>query len=91
MGNKILLAALLSATALTAATPAFAQDTADVAAELAAMRAKIDSLEGEVAALKAAAPAPAEASATQVTWKGALGEVQLELIVEPTGNRARDT
>ena len=71
MGNKILLAALLSATALTAATPAFAQDTADVAAELAAMRAKIDSLEAEVAALKAADPAPAEASTTKMTWKGA--------------------
>jgi type II secretory pathway component PulM len=61
MTGKALTAALL-ATALAA--PAFAQDRGEaIAAELAAMRARIVQLEGEVAALKAkpaaAAPAPA--------------------------------
>lgn len=59
MTGKAFTAALL-ATALAA--PAFAQDRTDaLAAELAAMRARIAELEGEVAALKAkpAAPAPA--------------------------------
>ena len=59
MAYKSLLAALLAATAL-GATPAVAQtDAGRLAAELAAMRAKIDALEAEVAALKASPPAPA--------------------------------
>ena len=52
---------LLAATFLT--TPAFAQET-DVAAEIAAMRAKIESLEAEVTALKARKP-------ETPSWKGA--------------------
>jgi phosphate-selective porin OprO/OprP len=65
MTGKAFTAALL-ATALAA--PAFAQDRTDaLAAELAAMRARIAQLEGEVAALKAkpveAAPAPVAVAA----------------------------
>jgi phosphate-selective porin OprO/OprP len=60
-------AAVLAATSLTVATPALAQETgdADLAAQLAAMRAKIENLEAEVATLKAAKPAATP------SWKGA--------------------
>ncbi|HZG07995.1 MAG TPA: porin [Allosphingosinicella sp.] len=69
MTARIFTAALL-ASAL--ALPAAAQDRADaLAAELAAMRARIAQLEGEVAALKAAGqravPAPAAAAAAPET------------------------
>jgi phosphate-selective porin OprO/OprP len=79
MIGRTFTAALL-ASAL--ATPLQAQDRTDaIAAELAAMRAKIAQLEAEVAALKAksveAAPAPvaittaAPAAAENPSWKGA--------------------
>jgi phosphate-selective porin OprO/OprP len=62
MIGKAFTAALL-ASALTA--PAFAQDRTDaLAAELAAMRAKIGQLEAEVAALKAKSAEPAPAPVT---------------------------
>jgi phosphate-selective porin OprO/OprP len=61
MTGKAFTAALL-ATALAA--PAFAQDRTDaLAAELAAMRARIAQLEGEVAALKAKPAAPVAVAA----------------------------
>jgi phosphate-selective porin OprO/OprP len=64
--KTISLAGLLAATALTAATPARAQDAApDIAAELAAMRAKIDSLEAKVKELEGAK------AAAVPSWKGA--------------------
>jgi phosphate-selective porin OprO/OprP len=63
MPKARLIAALL---ATSLATPALAETpgAADVAAELAAMRAKIEALEAEVAELKAARSAPAPAGAT---------------------------
>jgi phosphate-selective porin OprO and OprP len=65
MRNRIVAAALITATSLTAAAPAHAQPGVDVAAELAAMRAKIESLEAEVKALKEAKKPEAP------SWKGA--------------------
>ncbi|HEY9554534.1 OprO/OprP family phosphate-selective porin [Allosphingosinicella sp.] len=70
MKIKSLTAALLAASVLVPAAPAFAQDKADaLAAEIAAMRAKVESLEAEMAALKA--EKPAEESGTTISWKGA--------------------
>jgi phosphate-selective porin OprO/OprP len=64
--KTISLAGLLAATALTAAAPARAQDApADIVAELAAMRAKIDSLEAKVKELEGAK------AAAVPSWKGA--------------------
>ncbi|MDQ3139328.1 MAG: porin [Pseudomonadota bacterium] len=67
MTGKTTIAALLAATALTAATPAQAQDqdAAAIAAELTAMRAKIDSLEAKLKAMETA-----QATAAP-SWKGA--------------------
>lgn len=65
MGKKYVVAALLSATVLTVAAPARAQDRDALAAEVAAMRAKIDSLEAKLAEIEDA-KAPTVAS-----WKGA--------------------
>src|SRR3546814_11362202 len=70
MKSKSGTAALLAASVLVPAAPAFAQDKADArAAEIAAMRAKVESLEAEMAALKA--EKPAEESGTTISWKGA--------------------
>lgn len=65
--NSFSPAALLAATALTAAAPAYAQNSADLAAELAAMRSKIESLEAKVKELEGAKAAPAAVP----SWKGA--------------------
>jgi phosphate-selective porin OprO and OprP len=59
--SKVTLVAALLATALATPAPA-AEASVDVAAELAAMRAKIATLEAEVAELKAARDASAPAS-----------------------------
>lgn len=67
MGKKIIVAALLSATALAAAAPARAQtqDAAALAAEIAAMRAQVESLEAKVKELEGAAKPEGP------SWKGA--------------------
>ena len=66
MARSVFLAALL---ATTFATPAFAADPvpADVAADVAAMRAEIAALRAEVAELKAARAAPAAAATATAT------------------------
>ena len=70
MKTKSLMAAILAASALVPAAPAFAQNNAEaLAAEIAAMRAKIESLEAEMAALKD--EEPVEKSGTTISWKGA--------------------
>lgn len=67
MGRNSLTTALLAATSLTVASPALAQDNAsDVAAELAAMRAKVEGLEAKVKELEAT-----KAAAATPSWKGA--------------------
>ena len=67
---KVSIIAALLATAL--ATPAFASPSADeIAAELAAMRAKIAGLETELAELKASRGAPAVAPVATATAAGA--------------------
>lgn len=70
MKTKCLTAVLLAASALSTAAPAFAQTKEEaLAAEIAAMRAKIDSLEAEMVALKE--EKPEEKSGTTISWKGA--------------------
>jgi len=66
MLRKLTLLSLLAGTALTAATPAAAQDSDAIAAEIAAMRAKIESLEAKVKELEGAK------AAVVPSWKGAL-------------------
>ncbi|MBC7986043.1 MAG: hypothetical protein H7X93_05150 [Sphingomonadaceae bacterium] len=64
---------LLAATALAGAVPAHSQVSADVAAEIAALRAQIDALEAQVAEIRtasAAAPAPA-AEGPEIRFRGA--------------------
>lgn len=65
MGKMISLSALLGATCLTMAAPAHAEDTSDVAAEIAAMRAKIEGLEAKVKEMETAK------AAAVPSWKGA--------------------
>jgi phosphate-selective porin OprO/OprP len=68
MTGRITAFALLSATILASATPALAQSQGDLAAELAAMRERIQQLEARLAereAAAAAAPAPAPAAPAQ--------------------------
>ena len=76
--SKVTLVAALLATALATPAPA-AEASLDVAAELAAMRAKIAGLEAEVAELKAARNAPSAASTetqsarfqqAKASWRG---------------------
>ena len=69
MGKMILTAGLLAATGLGAPAPALAQDAqSDLAAEVAAMRAKIESLEAKVKELESGQQ---KAAAALPSWKGA--------------------
>jgi phosphate-selective porin OprO/OprP len=103
MTFKFLAAGFLAAAAFNS-SPALAQNSADrLAAELAAMRAKIEALEAEVAALKAsplppaAAPAPAPLPPAQAASAGggptirAFGRLQYDFghVGAPPGVRDR--
>ena len=68
MRKDIFVAALLAATAFTPGRAAAQQDAGTLAAELAAMRAKIDSLEAKVKELEGAQQKTAAAAPS---WKGA--------------------
>ena len=91
MIRKALIAALLAG---ASAVPAHAADPLDVAAELAAMRARIAELEGQVAALRSAptaapaptpAPAPAPAPSAQPSSSSGGG-----LTIKPFGRLQYD-